>query len=169
MDEAPEKPEEKGALAVLPFAGTIKATAEATAADVDTSAPPADVIGLEYVYGVRVHDTRNNVRYLRGVGNAATRKIVYNAAALGIALDIPSKDQVFNRSHGDDIVSGVQPGAGHRCLVHRASVPAESKGAHACIWEGIHEAQMQMVEMVAVVHFRLFGRLNRRMRSVDHA
>jgi microtubule-associated protein-like 6 len=42
---------------------------------------PVENLELEYIYGYRCHDTRNNLRY------TADGKIVYHAAAVGVVLD----------------------------------------------------------------------------------
>ena len=46
---------------------------------------------LEYVFGLRSKDTKNNVRYVASKNKSYT-KIVYHAAALGIVLD--TKDNI---------------------------------------------------------------------------
>lgn len=46
----------------------------------DRAAPDA-TLSLDYIYGYRCHDTRNNLRY------SAEGKIVYHAAGVGIVLD----------------------------------------------------------------------------------
>jgi len=43
--------------------------------------PPESVLDLEYVYGYRSFDTRNNLRY------TADGLIVYHTAAVGVLLD----------------------------------------------------------------------------------
>lgn len=52
---------------------------------------------LDYVYGYRCHDVRNNLRYTHD------GQVVYHAAALGIVLDKDSNTQKFFNSHRDDI------------------------------------------------------------------
>ena len=43
--------------------------------------PPSASLDLEYVFGYRCHDTRNNLRY------ASDGKLVYHTAAVGIVMD----------------------------------------------------------------------------------
>ena len=45
----------------------------------DGAAPDA-TLNLEYIYGYRCHDARNNLRY------TASGKVVYHAAGVGIVL-----------------------------------------------------------------------------------
>lgn len=63
----------------------------------DTSAPKAQ-LDLEYVYGYRCHDTRNNLFYSHD-----GTKLLYHAAALGIIYDKATNTQKFFRGHTDDI------------------------------------------------------------------
>jgi len=49
------------------------------------SAAPDIELELEYVYGYRCFDTRQNIFF-----NKSTNEIVYCAAALGIVLDVTS-------------------------------------------------------------------------------
>lgn len=64
----------------------------------DGDAPDAN-LKLEYVYGYRCHDCRNNLRY--------TKKdhFVYHTAAVGIAMDPFKNTQKFHFGHKDDIMS----------------------------------------------------------------
>ena len=45
------------------------------------SLPPSASLDLEYVFGYRCHDTRNNLRY------ASDGKFVYHTAAVGVVMD----------------------------------------------------------------------------------
>jgi microtubule-associated protein-like 6 len=54
---------------------------------------------LDYVYGYRVNQCRNNLRYL------ASGEIVYNAAALGIVMNIQKNTQRFFTKHKDDVTA----------------------------------------------------------------
>ncbi len=60
---------------------------------------PDAELELEYVFGIRCHDTRNNIRY------TATGEIVYHTAAVGIVLNQDNNTQKFMNEHIDDIVS----------------------------------------------------------------
>lgn len=48
---------------------------------VDEANPPNANLELEYVYGYRCHDTRNNLRY----GDRG--QLVYHTAGVGIVMD----------------------------------------------------------------------------------
>ena len=72
--------------------------------------PDQDELELEYVYGYRGFDTRNNVRYISmHHAGVKTRKILYHAAALGVVMDpcdaSKRKKQSYFRGHTDDIMS----------------------------------------------------------------
>lgn len=60
---------------------------------------PDCTITLEYVYGYRTKDMRNNLYYLKD------GKVLYNAAALGIVLDVENNTQTFFTEHIDDITA----------------------------------------------------------------
>lgn len=60
---------------------------------------PAVDLTLEFVYGYRAKDCRNNIRYL------PSGKIVYHAAAVGIVYDIEDHTQSFYIGHNDDITA----------------------------------------------------------------
>ena len=60
---------------------------------------PAVGLELEYVYGYRCHDTRNNIFC------SPTGKVVYHTAAVGIVLDSVTNKQEFMFEHNDDIIS----------------------------------------------------------------
>lgn len=69
-------------MAVKPWVGTVKATIPTNykKSRGDSEEPEAD-LELEYVYGYRTHDTRNNLRYnMNG-------DIIYHTAAVGINLN----------------------------------------------------------------------------------
>ena len=64
----------------------------------DGDAPDAG-LKLEYVYGYRCHDVRNNLRYTEN------DHFVYHTAALGITMDPAKNTQRFHFGHKDDIMS----------------------------------------------------------------
>lgn len=70
---------------------------------VDPSAPSNDELELEWVHGYRGFDCRNNTFYIQP--NAASRYILYYAAALGILMNPKTKEQRYFKGHSDDIVS----------------------------------------------------------------
>ena len=60
--------------------------------------PPNAELELEYIYGYRCHDTRNNIQFI------PSGEIVYHAAAVGICLEPESNSQRFSFDHNDDII-----------------------------------------------------------------
>lgn len=62
----------------------------------DGEAPDAE-LALEYVYGYRCHDARNNLRY------TADDKLVYHCAGVGVVMDKRLNTQKFFMDHRDDI------------------------------------------------------------------
>ena len=63
------------------------------------SNPPEDNLQLDYVYGYRCHDARNNLKY------GPQNEVVYHTAAVGIVLDSKKNTQQFFMEHNDDIIS----------------------------------------------------------------
>jgi len=64
----------------------------------DGDAPDAN-LKLEYVYGYRCHDVRNNLRY------TTDDHFIYHTAALGIKMNPVKNTQKFHFGHKDDIMS----------------------------------------------------------------
>eukprot|EP01040_Poterioochromonas_malhamensis_P009806 gene9806-10650_t len=72
----------------------------------DSSAPSSDELELEYVYGYRGFDCRNNLFYVTlPRQQREERFILYYAAALGILYNCQNKRQSYFRGHSDDILS----------------------------------------------------------------
>jgi hypothetical protein len=65
--------------------------------DKESGQPPSQNLTLEYVYGFRSYDGRNNLKY------NSKGKVVYHAGALGIVLDQKENRQDFMMSHTDDV------------------------------------------------------------------
>ena len=63
----------------------------------DSNCPPNAYLDLEYVYGFRCHDVRNNIRY----GNKG--QVVYHTAGVGIVMDSDKMTQKHFLDHSDDI------------------------------------------------------------------
>jgi Ca2+-binding EF-hand superfamily protein len=63
------------------------------------SEPPDANLKLEYVYGYRCHDVRNNLRY------TPDDHFIYHTAALGIKMNPVKNTQTFHFGHKDDIMS----------------------------------------------------------------
>ena len=75
----------------------------------DASAPDTSDVELEWVYGYRAQDCRNNVRY------SANGDVVYHAAALGVVLaenaDSGALSQRFFRTHDASVIGfAMHPG-----------------------------------------------------------
>ncbi len=68
-------------MAVKPWLGAIKAPSDFVKSNNMNKAPRTS-LELEYVYGYRAKDCRNNLKQLKN------NRLVYHAAALGIVLDI---------------------------------------------------------------------------------
>lgn len=62
----------------------------------DGEAPEAS-LDLEYVYGIRCHDCRNNVRY------NFENKLVYHTAGVGVVMDQKLNIQKHFMGHRDDV------------------------------------------------------------------
>eukprot|EP01135_Chromosphaera_perkinsii_P001223 Nk52_evm22s162 gene=Nk52_evmTU22s162 len=60
--------------------------------------PPKDGLALEFVFGYRGYDCRNNLFFL------STLEIVYHVAAVGIVYDLEKHNQRFYLKHTDDIM-----------------------------------------------------------------
>eukprot|EP01017_Pseudomicrothorax_dubius_P042573 TRINITY_DN6973_c0_g1_i5.p1 TRINITY_DN6973_c0_g1~~TRINITY_DN6973_c0_g1_i5.p1 ORF type:complete len:396 (-),score=106.64 TRINITY_DN6973_c0_g1_i5:60-1247(-) len=86
-------------MAVKPWLGAIKQPSDFKTSPPNQEKAPAVYVELEYVHGYRTKDCRNNLRYLRN-GN-----IVYNAAALGIVMDVHTNTQRFFDKHADDVTA----------------------------------------------------------------
>jgi WD40 repeat protein len=69
----------------------------------DCSPPNHDELELDFVYGYRGYDCRNNIFSLR-FRTKTDRYILYFAAALGILFNISMHKQSYFRGHSDDIM-----------------------------------------------------------------
>ena len=86
-------------MAVKPWLGEVKASApNGYVAPKTQSKIPEENMVLLKVHGYRCFDSRNNLRYTN------TGKVVYPAAALGVVMDLSSRDQMFFSMHDDDVV-----------------------------------------------------------------
>ena len=73
--------------AVKPWLGALKEPSNYYKDPLNQSKEPPVSLSLDFVHGYRAKDCRDNIKYLKS-GN-----IVYNAAALGIVMDIPTNTQ----------------------------------------------------------------------------
>ena len=74
----------------------------------DRERPDAS-LDLEYIYGYRCHDARNNLRYTQ------EGKIVYHAAGVGVVLNQKDNKQAFMLEHDDDILCLATDPTGQYC------------------------------------------------------
>jgi WD40 repeat protein len=126
-EEAEEKEHAFGA--VKPWMGAIVAPSDG--GKINKDAPSAS-LAIDYVYGYRAIDSRNNIFYTK-----ESNEIAYMTAALGIVLNTETKEQKFfgggerSQSHGhdDDITAlGIHPS---REIVATGQV---GKDPTICIW-----------------------------------
>lgn len=92
-----EQEEENEFMAVKPWLGAIRAPSNPSAC-ISNEDIPSMKVELEYVFGFRSKDCRNNVIY-------ANNRLYYNAAGLGVSLDPKSNTQLFFKEHRDDVIS----------------------------------------------------------------
>jgi WD40 repeat protein len=127
-----QQPEEKELewMATKPWLGAI--VPPTNLPHIDKSAP-ADNLSIDYVYGYRAIDSRNNVFY-----TAKSNEIVYMTAALGIVLNTDTNTQRFFgggdktklKGHDDDITAlAVHP---NKQYVATGQV---GKDPLICVWE----------------------------------
>ena len=84
-------------MAIKPWLGAVKGPSR----DVPTSNNTPDVsLELDWVYGYRSYDVRNNLRYLDD-----TKEIVFPCAAVVVLFNPIVRSQHFLQGHDDDIVS----------------------------------------------------------------
>jgi len=116
-------------MAVKPWIGALKAP---TNPPQNNPNAPDKTLELEYVYGYRAIDSRQNLFYTQNPG-----KVVYITAALGVVLDKQSNTQRFfgggnikdTRTHNDDIMAlAISP---DRKIVATGQV---GKNPIICVW-----------------------------------
>ncbi len=59
---------------------------------------PSTTLRLDWVYGYRGHQCRNNLYY------TATKEVVYFVAGVGVVYNVKNHAQKFFLGHDDDIV-----------------------------------------------------------------
>ena len=86
-------------LAVKPWKGEVTASTPSDySPPPNQSKPPQESLKLLKVHGYRSFDSRNNLKY------TASGNIVYPAAALGVVMNLESREQQFFSMHDDDVV-----------------------------------------------------------------
>lgn len=96
--EVEEQDEGDQFMAVKPWQGVIdhSVPSDYKPSKKDGKQPDAN-LDLEFVYGYRCHDARNNLRYIDG------DKFAFHTAALGIVMDPKKNTQKFHWEHKDDV------------------------------------------------------------------
>ncbi|XP_032883277.1 echinoderm microtubule-associated protein-like 5 isoform X3 [Amblyraja radiata] len=101
-------------------------------------AAPNCHLQLEWVYGYRGHQCRNNLYY------TATKEIVYFVAGVGVVYNTREHKQKFFLGHNDDVISlALHP---ERTLVATGQV---GKEPHICVWDTYN---MQTISILKDVH-----------------
>jgi microtubule-associated protein-like 6 len=90
-------------MAVKPWMGAIKAPSDYLGFKSSQLTKPKVDIELDYVYGYRTKDCRNNLFLDTNRDNGTV--LMYHAAALGIALSVDDNTQSFLKGHKDDVIS----------------------------------------------------------------
>jgi microtubule-associated protein-like 6 len=90
-------------MAVKPWLGAIKAPSDYLGFKSSQLSKPRVEIELDYVFGYRSKDCRNNL--FLDMNRDSGTVLMYHAAALGICLDTESNTQNFLRGHKDDVIS----------------------------------------------------------------
>ncbi|XP_071834835.1 echinoderm microtubule-associated protein-like 6 isoform X3 [Apostichopus japonicus] len=110
-----------------------------------TKIAPESSLRLEWVYGYRGHQCRNNLYY------TATKEIVYFVAGVGVVYNLKDHAQKFFLAHDDDIVSlALHP---DRTLVATGQV---GKEPYICIWNSF---DMKTVSILKDGHSHGIGSL----------
>ncbi|XP_043551898.1 echinoderm microtubule-associated protein-like 6 isoform X1 [Chiloscyllium plagiosum] len=103
----------------------------------DRTAPKCQ-LRLEWVYGYRGHQCRNNLYY------TVAKEVVYFVAGVGIVYNTREHTQKFFLGHNDDVISlALHP---ERSLVATGQV---GKDPYICIWDTYN---VQMVSILKDVH-----------------
>lgn len=99
--------EEEGgdeALAVKPFLGQVKASTPLGYRPTHPNAPPEQDLKIRHAWGVRnlyINDqVRNQVRY-----SAHSSSCLFITAALGVEMNLKTRDQTFYQGQSDDLIS----------------------------------------------------------------
>uniref|UniRef100_A0A8D1UPX7 EMAP like 5 n=1 Tax=Sus scrofa TaxID=9823 RepID=A0A8D1UPX7_PIG len=99
---------------------------------------PSCHLRLEWVYGYRGHQCRNNLYY------TAAKEIVYFVAGVGVVYSPREHRQKFYRGHSDDIISlALHP---ERVLVATGQV---GKEPYICVWDSY---TLQTISVLKDVH-----------------
>lgn len=106
---------------------------------------PGSALRLEWVYGYRGHQCRNNLFY------TAAKNVVYFVAGVGVVYNSREHTQKFFLAHNDDIVSlAIHP---ERTLIATGQV---GKDPYICVWDS---DSMQTVSILKDGHTHGIGSL----------
>ncbi|KAK1339420.1 hypothetical protein QTO34_020103 [Cnephaeus nilssonii] len=106
--------------------------------DMAARSAPSCHLRLEWVYGYRGHQCRNNLYY------TAAKEIVYFVAGVGVVYSPREHRQKFYRGHSDDIISlALHP---ERVLVATGQV---GKEPYICVWDSY---TVQTISVLKDVH-----------------
>lgn len=110
-------------MAIKPWTGAIREPSNWN--HVENPLEPDQELQLNFVYGYRAFDTRNNLRYADDKW-----EIVYHAAAIGVVYNAKTHTQIYNRDHTDDIISlAVHPEG------HTVATGEQGKNPKIIIWD----------------------------------
>ena len=87
-------------LAVKPFKGQVIASVPSLfEEDPNAAKPPRGSLKLQYAFGYRCFDAKQMARY------DSSGKVVFTAAAVGVQMDVETREQTFFDMHEEDIIS----------------------------------------------------------------
>ena len=112
-------------MAVKPWKGTVDNMVPSRYVPTRSERERPDAsLDLEYIYGYRCHDARNNLRY------TSDGKIVYHAAGVGVVLSHNTNTQQFMLEHDDDILCLATDPSGQYCATGQVGPKP-----WLCIWD----------------------------------
>ncbi|ETV90518.1 hypothetical protein H310_14708 [Aphanomyces invadans] len=123
-----------GAEPVKPWVGSCIPPSNA-APEPDTTMPP-DQLDMEWVYGYRSHDCRNNLKYTKH----GTGKMVYPIAKLVVVFDVKGWSQKHFKQHQDEVL----------CLATHPNVDIVASGEGGK-FPAIHVWQSQALHVVSTL------------------
>jgi microtubule-associated protein-like 6 len=137
--------EERDFMAIKPWLGTLfppskyrknrkdlKSKKTVFTEDNNNWSRPEAKIELDYIFGYRARNCRNNAHWVNKKDENDQRKIVFHAGAVGVVYKLDEDDQDFFTGHDDDIVC-LDYHEGSR-LAASGSIGA-GKTVRLCIWE----------------------------------
>ena len=96
----------------------------------DLKLPPKVNLKLDYVFGYRTKDTRNNLYYLKN------NIVVYHAATLGIIHNLETNSQKFFTGHREEILSfSINSSRNLIATGENTPINPESRKPKLCVWD----------------------------------